>query len=359
MGKGNRKGDRLKAEGLRNDCRLKGDGMRKKEKQEHVKNYLATRVLSLPSAFSLQPSAFQVFSLHITLVLFFLQISISSAFSLGLENVGVITPSGMDVPLLSPLGLCYDNFRGFVVVANTEEHRVAILNRQGNAFKLLGEKGDLRLPRSVAVTSRGTLFIALKDSESLKVLPHYDSGTGEEYHDLDLSAQQRKTEVQPVALYVDQDDNLYVVDRGNRQILVFGSNEEFRFFIPNVGAPTDVWAGSGKIFVSDPGFGGVRVYDHNGRWLRTLGTDPSQFREPLRIKALAGDKRQRLWVLGEAEQGIKVLDPQGNLLTQLPFGYPGQLDIFSAVDLVIDQDNYLFVLEQGRSQITVFRISEF
>lgn len=293
------------------------------------------------------------------LVMFLLQISISPGFSLGLEYVGAITPTGTDVPLLSPLGLCYDNFRGFLVVANTEAHRVAILDRQGNAFKVLGKKGDLHLPRAVAVNNAGTLFIALKDSEKLKILPQYDSGTGEEYHELDLSVQRRKTVVQPVALYVDLDGNLYVADRGNRQILVFGANEKFKFFIAGVGEPSDVWASSGKIYVSDPGFGGVRVYNDEGKSLQTLGTMPGQFREPLRIKALAIDRRERLWVVEEADRGIKALDSLGNLIRNFPFGPAGQLDIFSAVDLSIDQNNYLYLLERGRSRITVFRISEF
>lgn len=296
---------------------------------------------------------------RVGLALAMLHMSILPGFSLGLEHVDVIIPTGMSVPLLGPSGLCYDNFLGFLVVANTEAHRVAILDRQGHAFKMLGEKGDLHLPRAVAVNSGGTLFIALKGSEKLKVLPQYNSGTGEEYHELDLSAQRRKTTVNPVALYVDLDGNLYVADRGNRQILVFGANEKFKFFIADVGDPTDVWASSGKIYVSDPGFGGVRVYDDKGKRMRTLGTEPSQFREPLRGQALALDRRERLWVVEEADQGIKVLDSLGNLIASLPFGYGRQLDIFSAVDLSIDQNNYLYLLERGRGRITVFRISEF
>jgi DNA-binding beta-propeller fold protein YncE len=288
-----------------------------------------------------------------------LQICSTSVFALGLEPVEVITPTGTAVGLASPLGFCYDNFRGLLVVANTEAHRVLILDRGGNGFKVLGTKGDLHLPRAVAVNSAGTLFIALKDHENLQVMEQYDSGTGEEYHELELGAHRRNTAVQPAALHVDRDNNLYVADRGNRQILVFDHNEKFKFLIPDVGEPTDVRTSFGKIYVSDPAFGGVRVYDDKGRWLRTLGTDPAQFRGPLRIKALAVDQRERLWVVTEADQGIKALDSLGNLIVTLPFGPSGPLDIFSAVDLAIDRDNYLYLLERGRNRIRVFRISEF
>jgi hypothetical protein len=288
-----------------------------------------------------------------------LHLSIVPGLPVGLEQMAVIVPRGMDISLLSPLGFYYDAFRGLFIIANTEAHRVDILNREGDSFKVLGKRGDLRHPRAVVADRDGTLFIALKDSETLKVLPQYDSGTGEDFHDLDLSSQRRRTAVQAVGLDVDRDGNLYVADRGNRQIIVFDRHQKFKFSIPDVGEPTDIATGSGMFFVADPGFGGARVYSEKGKRLRTLGVEPGQLAEPLRIKALAVDRRERLWVLEEADRGIKALDAFGNLLADLPFGPAGRLDIFSAVDLTIDPDQFLYVLERGKGQIRVLRIHEF
>jgi len=224
---------------------------------------------------------------------------------------------------------------------------------------VLGRKGDLRHPRAVAVNNAGTLFISQDNSEKLKILPLYDSGAGEEYQDFDLSPHRRKAPIQPVALFVDFDSNLYVADRGNRQILVFGHNRELSVVIPDVGEPADVWAQAGKIYVADPGFGGIRIYNSAGNQLRTVGIMHGQFNEPLRVKALSVDMRERIWALEEADRGIKALDPLGNIIVSLPFSRTGQMHIFSAVDLALDQNNYLYVLEMGRSRINVYRISEF
>lgn len=280
-------------------------------------------------------------------------------FPLGLEKVDVITPSGLDTGLLSPSGFCYDGRKDFLIVANTEAHQVAVLNRQGIALKVLGRSGGLRFPMGVAVTRDGRLFIAERGREGLKVLAEYDSGTGEEYRELDLSVHRRTSSVQPAAIHVNDDGYLYVADRGNRQALVFGSDEKFKFLIPDVGEPTDIWASPGKIFVSDPAFGGIRVYSDTGGRLPTLGISPSQFREPLRVRSLAVDLRQRIWIIEEPGQTLRAIDSLGNLLFSIPAGSAGREGLFAAVDLAIDRAGNLFVLEQGGNRISVFRIMEF
>ncbi|RJQ17721.1 MAG: hypothetical protein C4560_08405 [Nitrospiraceae bacterium] len=278
----------------------------------------------------------------------------TSAFPLGLEKVDVIVPAGLDAGLLGPTALCYDDLRSLLIVTNTEGHQVAVLNRQGIAAKVLGRGGDLRFPTAIAVTNKGTLFVAERGKENLKVLPHYESGVLEEYRSLDLSSFRRTVPVQPSALFVDKKSNLYVADRGNRQILVFGSDEKFKFKITDVGEPTDVWADFGKIFIPDPGFGGVRVYSDAGRILPALGTSPSKFKAPLRIRTLAADRRGRLWVVEEGN-GIKVIDSFDNPLLTIKREVLG---LFSSVDMTMDGNNNLYVLEQGGNRITVFSITE-
>lgn len=293
------------------------------------------------------------------LVLLLLHLGSGPCFSLNLEQMETIGPRGTERGLLAPLAFIYDAFRGLFVVANTEAHRVELLSREGDSFKIMGRDGNLRLPRAVAAGGDATLFVALQNNEIIKVLPQYDSGTGETFHDLNLSPYRQRAAVQAVALDVDREGNLYVADRGNRQILAFDRQQRFRFSIADVGEPSDVATGVGTIYVADPGFGGIRVYDGQGRRLRVLGTDPVRFPVPLRVKALAVDRRERLWVLEEGDRGIKVLDSFGNLLFDYPFSLGGRLAILSAVDMALDAERSLYVLEQGTGLIRVFRINEF
>jgi hypothetical protein len=292
-------------------------------------------------------------------ILLLIHLSSVPGLPLGLEETMVIIPRGTDTGLLSPRGFYFDSFRGLFIIANTEAHRVEILNREGDSINSLGKGGTLRLPLAVVADRDGTLFIALKESESLMVLPEYDAAAGEDYQDLDLSAHRRRTAVQVVSLAIDSEGNLHVADRGNRQILVFDRNRNFQFAIPDVGEPTDMAAGAGALFVADPGFGGIRVYDRKGKRQATLGIEPGRFAEPLRIKAMVVDRRERLWLLEEADRGLKVLDSFGNLLADLPFSAAAGAEVFSAIDLALEPDFFLYVLEKSRGRIRVLRIHEF
>jgi DNA-binding beta-propeller fold protein YncE len=279
--------------------------------------------------------------------------------ALGLERVGVIEPATVGVSLLGPRGFCYDTLRGLFTVADSEGQRVFVLDRHGNIFKTLGKGGELRFPADVAVNEAGTLFIlAQKEAGIVKVLPEYNSGTGETYHDLDLSTYRINKEVKLTHIFVDRGGRLYIVDQANRQILVFDGHEKFMFAINKVGDPADVWAASGRIFVADLSFGGVRVYNDKGRWQQTLGTAANRFKEPVRAKAIAIDQRRRLWLLLEGDKGIMTLDSLGNPVASFPFSSYGENHILSGEDMVIDQNNYLYVLERGRGRIVVFRINQ-
>lgn len=265
----------------------------------------------------------------------------------------VIAPFGADAALLSPTGLWHDDLRGYLLVANPLLRQVTVMDLKGHPVKVIGKGGDLRYPGAVAATRGGTLFIAGRESEIVKVLDGYDAVAAEAYRDLDLSQHRRAAPVQPSALFADGNGHLYVADRGNRQILAFGADEKLKFSIKDVGEPADIWVDrSGKIYVADPGFGGVRVYDDRGKHLRTLGNSSGQAREPLRVKALAVDPRNRIWVLEEGGRGIKALDPNGNILFSM-----GGEGLFSPADLALDRHGNLYVLEEGGNRISVFSIA--
>lgn len=283
-------------------------------------------------------------------------IAAAPVFSVGLENLGVIIPSGLDGGFQNPAALWYDRVKGTLVVANTHARQVAVLNRQGQALKVLGKNNELGFPVAVAVNREGALYVAERNNENLKIFPQYDSMVAEteEYRNLDLSPFRRVAPVQPIALYIDQGGNLYVTDRGNRQVLILGSDGKLKSVITDAGDPADIWVDlSGKILVAEPGFGGIRIYTPQGKWLRTVGVSPPQFKEPLRVKALIVDRQGRIWAVEEGGQKIKAVDAAGNLIMNFVGG------LVSPTDLALDEQDNLYVLEQGGNRISVFHISGF
>lgn len=291
---------------------------------------------------------------RIAIALVTLLILPAPAFPLGLEKRETILPSGTESGLQNPAAIWFDRIRGYLVVANTHARQVLVLNRQGQVLKVIGKEGEVTFPIAVGGKGDGTLFVAEKGSEGLKIFPRYDSLTEKESGLLDLAPFRRSTLVQPVALHLDEEGKLYVLDRGNRQVLVFGSDGKFRFAILDVGDPADLAVdASGNIFLADPGFGGIRVFAPTGKWLRTIGGYTSQFREPLRARGVTVDRRGRVWLVEEASQRIRALDSFGNLLFTMEAG------LVIPADIVTDGNDNLFVLEQGGNRITSFHIREF
>lgn len=274
------------------------------------------------------------------------------ALPLGLERTGEIVAVGGEAGLLAPAALWYDGVRDLLAVACPNLHRVVLVDRQGVVQKEIGKGGELQFPRAVAATREGTLYVASSESESLAVFGRYGAAVGEEARSLDLSPYRGASPVRPTALFADENGNVYVADRGNRQVLVLGGDGKLKRTLRNVGEPADLWVDRGTVYVAEPVFGGVRVYDERGKLVRTLGTSPSQFREPIRPKALAVDRRGRLWIVEEGNRGIKALDAFGNLL----FAMRGE-GFFAPADIAIDPRDTLYVLEEGGNRIAVFRIS--
>ena len=88
---------------------------------------------------------------------------------LQLELATSVVPAGSDAGLMSPSGLWFDRLRDNLLIADTENNRILLVNQQGDVIKTLGRKGELYLPISVAVNLRGTLFVAERNKSVLKV----------------------------------------------------------------------------------------------------------------------------------------------------------------------------------------------
>ncbi len=276
-----------------------------------------------------------------------------SSFSLSLEYAGAIEPSGIRSGLLSPSGLWCDPLRNLILVADTQNNRIVVLNPQGSVLKSVGRDGELNLPQAIAASQRGTLYVAERSSSELKVLPEYSSLGREEFERMDLSTHGGDRPVQPVAMFVDAQDFLYVADSGNRQVLVFDGRREHVRTISKLGQISDVWVRGDGVFFADSGFGGVRIHDRKGRWQRTVGEVSSRFPTALQPRAVAVDRRERLWVLEESGT-IRALDRRGNPVYTRPSG-----DLLGPIDLALDEQGNLYVLEQGGGKVSVFQIQEF
>jgi DNA-binding beta-propeller fold protein YncE len=131
-----------------------------------------------------------------------------------------------------------------------------------------------------------------------------------------------------------------VYDKTTRQLTrTFPQNEtdeKKRLFMP-----TNVAVDSkGQVVVSDTGGFAVKIYDSEGRHVRTLGElgiSPGQFAMP---KGVGVDGEGRVYVLDAAAPVIQMFDSEGRLL--MFFGQPqssGPGGLWLPAGLAVDRDN--------------------
>ncbi|MEM7124856.1 MAG: peptidyl-alpha-hydroxyglycine alpha-amidating lyase family protein [Chloroflexota bacterium] len=130
-------------------------------------------------------------------------------------------------------------------------------------------------------------------------------------------------------IYIDDEDNVWCIERETHCIHKFNKNGELVMTIGTPGQqgandgdpfrlPTDlVVASSGELFISD-GYGNARVhkYSADGQLLHSWGTwgsGPSQFELSHCVRQ---DKHGRLWVCDRTNNRIQLFDTDGNYLEE-------------------------------------------
>jgi hypothetical protein len=87
-----------------------------------------------------------------------------------------------------------------------------------------------------------------------------------------------------------------------------------------LGAPANLWVEGEKVYVSDLGAFSVRVFDRDGRYLRSIGSLGQGFGQFSRPKGVAVDRSGLVYVVDAASENVQVFDPEGRLL--MFFGGP-------------------------------------
>jgi DNA-binding beta-propeller fold protein YncE len=199
---------------------------------------------------------------------------------------------------LGPTGIAI-GFDGLIYVADTWNHRVVVLNSNGDAVREFGSFGDTADapdatsqeglffgPRAIAVTG-DEIYVVDTGNERVQVFSPDGTflrawgGKGSEPGQLS----------EPVGIAIGPDGRVYVADSGNGRISVFT-----RDGTPITQWPVAAWAGqayfepylaidnNGLIYATSSATGSVEVYDLDGTFVTSLtGTGLEQFQRPIGI----------------------------------------------------------------------------
>jgi len=210
-----------------------------------------------------------------------------------------------ETDLGKPKGMCCDS-EGHIVIVEPHYQRVNHFASDGTLVAQWGHRGtnigELTLPRSVAVNSRGDLFVteyttvdrvqsfSAKEHKPLLCLGRPGTGDGE------------FNRAEGVA--IGSDDRVYVADSCNHRVEIFSSDGHFLSVCGKPGRgpgelsyPYDVKVdASGRLFVCEFGNSRIQIFDARQQSIEMLGGPgnlPGQLNNPW---AIALDSRGNLYV---------------------------------------------------------------
>ena len=162
-------------------------------------------------------------------------------------------------------------------IADTEAHRVIVLDRDGKTVLTFGTKGDkpgqLRTPAGIAVDEQGMIYVADTGNHRIQFFDAEGRQTG----GFGAKGSGPREFDSPAGIYA-QHGLLYVADTGNSRVQVFSNDGIFLKQITfktkkdELKTPVSVAVdGQNKMYVLDSEANMVRIFDHEGKPARQFG----------------------------------------------------------------------------------------
>ncbi len=254
----------------------------------------------------------------------------------------LLRPHGAD---LGPDGLLY--------IADSGNHRIAVLDRDGNFIRSFGHYGlapaedVLNEPWDVAVAPSGDVYVA--DTWNHRVVQF--TAEGEFVRAWGFEGPSR---VDPDAFWgprgieVDEQGNVYVADTGNKRIQVFDSEGSFIDQIGIGGAqdgqldePAGVEVGpDGLLYVADTWNQRIEVFTAEGIFIRMWYVD-AWFVQSNERPYLDVDNRLNVYVTDPEAYRVIVFDSTGRYL----YSFGDSMTIALAGSVLVDPQGYIFVID--------------
>lgn len=269
------------------------------------------------------------------------------------EKNKIVTQGPPKDPFKKPLGVSVSNDGGKIYVADSDNHRVRIFDKDWNLITQFGkvgtEKGQFGYPVAAVANNAGEIFVSEVFNNRVQVV-------SEQGHFIRWFPQNQKQLINPSILIIDPSDNVYVFDRGDQVIKVFSRNGELiTKFGTGEGANDKLRFVMGMDFAAD---GSLLVSDSGHRLIKQFNVDGS-FRELLTgvqgipsmglPRGLAVIDKNKFAVVDSLSRKVYLLEKKGkiwkNRTLEHTFGLP---------DGIYYQQGKLYVTDRSDDSIVVF-----
>jgi DNA-binding beta-propeller fold protein YncE/tetratricopeptide (TPR) repeat protein len=301
-------------------------------------------------------------SIRCSILFFFLVLLSSSSFAYQqFEFVREVGESGKKTPqrlLNEPRALALAGDR--IYIADTDAHRVVVLDQSGKPVLTWGSKGDqngqFKDPSGIAVDEQGNVYVA--DGGNGRIQVFDDSGAF--LRGFGAKGSGPKQFSDPGGISVAQ-GLLYVADAGNSRVQVLTTGGIFLGQITGttkkdeMKVPVDVAVDAqNRIYVLDSDMNKVRVFNVDGAQTLSFGASgkgTEGFDEPL---GLAVDGTGNIYIADSGNVKIKKFDPQGKLLGSIGSEGLGPGQFRKPSGIKVDREGNIHLLDLGKNTLQIF-----
>ena len=249
---------------------------------------------------------------------------------------------------------------GRVFIADTDAHRVVVLDQEGKTVLTWGKKGDqsghFRSPSGIAVDEQGSVYVVDAGNGRVQVF----DGDGTFLRSFGSRGSGPKQFNDPGGISVFQ-GRVHVADRGNRRVQVlttggiFLSQITFSVKKDDMKAPVDVAADlQGRIYVLDAGANKVRVFDAAGAPVLSFGSSGKGTEGFDKPRGIAVDDRGNIYVADTGNCKIKKFDAKGKLLGSVGSEGMGPGQFKEPSGIKVDREGTIHLLDSGKHTLQTF-----
>ncbi len=269
-----------------------------------------------------------------------------------------------------PKGLAVDA-EGRVYVADSQNHRIQVLDAQGAPLAQWGaqggQPGQFQEPWDVAVSPEGEVYVADTWNHRIQIFDRqgaYLGGWGT-FGEVGEDLWRDGVFYGPRALAFDDEANLYIADTGNKRVLKYDPEGQLVAVVGGAGQeqgrlnePVGLAVGpDGAVYVADTWNRRIQVFDSELRFLREWTVQAWEGASVVNKPYLAVDAEGNVWATDPEGYRILRFDAQGELLGA--FGrYGTGLDGMNLpTGIAIDAQGRLLVSDSENHRILVFELA--
>lgn len=271
---------------------------------------------------------------------------------------------------LGPKGLAVDA-DGNVYVADSQNHRIQVLDPEGVPIAQWGEQGSqpgqFQEPWDVAISPDGQVYVADTWNHRIQIFSRqgeYLGGWGS-FGEAGQDLWRDGVFYGPRALAFDRDSNLYVADTGNKRVLKYDPEGRLVAVAGGFGRepgrldePVGLAVGpDGAIYVADTWNHRIQVFDAQLAFLREWPVRAWEGVSVVNKPYLAVDAEGRVWITDPEGYRVLGFDATGALLEA--FGQYGAdlRGMNLPTGIAIDGQGRLLVSDSENHRILVFRVA--